>query len=280
MVCEYNKKKLQEILKVLHTTLHGTVSVWDIDFNQIIFYPKPVAPLCDKLRSYPCGNKQCILADINACMKARDTKEPYSFVCHAGLVDAMIPVVYKEELVAYIGFGQVRSSDNPDSKPNVQWFKKKNIDQKEVLTYYEAHPILSNEEINSAINMIKMCIPYFFESEAIKPETNELALAIEAYINENITTPLSIKQLSEHFNISINALYQISHKYFKTSIKNFIIQFRIEKAKHYLVNTTLTVSEISSMVGFSNYNFFIRMFRARTGHTPLEYRRNFPLNIL
>ena len=46
----------------------------------------------------------------------------------------------------------------------------------------------------------------------------------------------------------------------------------IEKAKEMLLNTDLTVHEISSKTGFENVNHFINLFKRNTGLTPNVFR--------
>ncbi|MDF2668601.1 MAG: AraC family transcriptional regulator [Paenibacillus sp.] len=49
---------------------------------------------------------------------------------------------------------------------------------------------------------------------------------------------------------------------------------RIEEAKRLLSHSVLTVGEIGTRVGYSDDNYFIRMFRARIGVSPGVYRQS------
>jgi AraC-like DNA-binding protein len=49
--------------------------------------------------------------------------------------------------------------------------------------------------------------------------------------------------------------------------------FRLEKAKHKLVNTTKTVAEIAYDSGFSDPNYFSRIFAMEYGSPPTEFRK-------
>lgn len=53
-------------------------------------------------------------------------------------------------------------------------------------------------------------------------------------------------------------------------IKNRIIL----QAQRLLVNTSLTVKEISSQLGYKDQSYFIRFFKSQTKKTPLEFRSN------
>lgn len=258
------------------------MSVWDSEFNQITFYPNPMAPICSKIKLDAKGKRNCLESDIAACKIAASKKEPYTFTCHAGLVDTVVPIYDGEELIAYIMFGQIKDDEKTLSNiENVkQLCRKYNVEESEIEQYYKNLPSLNRWEIESISNIFRMCIPYFYISHAIKPQENRLASELEDYIIKNISSKLSIEDLCREFRITVTTLYEVSHKFFETSIKDYIIGKRIEKAKHHLTTSQFSVSEIGDKVGFNDYNYFIRTFKKRTGYTPLSYRKNFPLNIL
>ena len=59
------------------------------------------------------------------------------------------------------------------------------------------------------------------------------------------------------------------------SASNFIRNFRLEKARKLLQETDMNVSEIAYVVGFSDPNYFTRVFTQEHGITPTELRKSF-----
>lgn len=51
----------------------------------------------------------------------------------------------------------------------------------------------------------------------------------------------------------------------------YIQQYRVEKAKELLVNSTDSVEEIAVSVGFANASYFCKVFKAQTGMTPSAF---------
>ena len=47
---------------------------------------------------------------------------------------------------------------------------------------------------------------------------------------------------------------------------------RMEKAKDLLLSTGMSVGEIGAIVGYTDPNYFSRIFKRQTGHSPSEYR--------
>ena len=263
MTFKFDKEKLHEILKNFYTISKITMSGWDADFNQLTFYPNPMSPICEKIKSCPSGKRKFLDSDISACVKAATQKNTYTFTCHIGLVDTVVPIYYGDDIIAYIMFGQIRDEERKLSDINTVkcLCKKYGIDEKHVEEYYNQLPVFNREQIDALSNLFKACIPYFYSSHAITIEQNETANKISRYIAQNLTSPLTVEQLCKEIGISVNTLYQISHRFFNTSIKNYIIDCRIDQAKHYLTTTNWTISEISVKVGCNDYNYFIRTFK-------------------
>lgn len=278
----FNHDKLMKIIKDFYELTHATISIWDPDYNQIMVYPSAHKRLCKRIKETPCGNRNCFMSDKSTCMNATKINKPNIITCHAGLLDVAIPVRYNHEIIAYIMFGQIR--DFEEEYVNLDNVKKLckeyGIDNKTVEKYYNEIPVLTHQQIDAAANFLSMCTIYLYVSQSIKIEKNELVSAIDNYITQYITKPIRIEELCDEFNISQNKLYQLSHKYFNTSIANYIALKKINLAKHYLTTSQLSISQISENVGFADYNYFIRKFKNQTGYTPLSYRRNFPHNIL
>jgi two-component system response regulator YesN len=63
------------------------------------------------------------------------------------------------------------------------------------------------------------------------------------------------------------------------SIVDYIIEKRVEEAKKLILLDTMSLRIISDTVGFSDYNYFARTFKKRSGYTPLEYKKKFTSKI-
>lgn len=95
------------------------------------------------------------------------------------------------------------------------------------------------------------------------------------------------RYLDEHFaeNITLDALAEVTHinkyylahtftKEYKISPINYLIRKRIDESKSLLRSTDYSLSEISSMMGFSSASYFSQSFRKLENTSPTEYRRS------
>lgn len=95
---------------------------------------------------------------------------------------------------------------------------------------------------------------------------------VKAYIDAHYMDDISVESLADQFQISVSHFNRIFKQSFQVNCKEYITSVRVEKAKEYLTGSVLNVSEIGSMVGYPDANYFTKVFRKKTGMTPKEYR--------
>lgn len=98
---------------------------------------------------------------------------------------------------------------------------------------------------------------------------------IEREITENYMKNLSLKSLSEKYYINRAYLGQIFKKQFGVPFKDYLNNYRIEKACEILLRTDDKIYEIAEAVGFNNTDYFISKFVQVKGTTPLQYRKQY-----
>ena len=59
----------------------------------------------------------------------------------------------------------------------------------------------------------------------------------------------------------------------RLTVNGYLTALRIEKAKELLKATDKSVAEVARLVGFNDYNYFIRVFKKTVGTTPLSYKK-------
>lgn len=102
---------------------------------------------------------------------------------------------------------------------------------------------------------------------------NKLVNDVIKILEQNITKPLSIKEICEKISYSKSMLF----KQFKSHTGKTVIEYfnilKIEKAKRFLRENNLSVKEISEMLSFDTPNYFSKKFKKVVGSTPLQYKK-------
>lgn len=102
---------------------------------------------------------------------------------------------------------------------------------------------------------------------------SSLPQQIQHYLDENIEKKISIQDLCRAFSYSKNQIIKVFRDCYGVTPYRYFLERKIDIAKLYLCNTKYSVNEISSMLAFSDQNYFSTQFRHITGMSPLEYRK-------
>lgn len=85
----------------------------------------------------------------------------------------------------------------------------------------------------------------------------------------------SYAELALKCNISEVYFRRIFTKHYNMTLKQFLIDIRINKSKQLLSEGALKINAIAVKCGFSNQYHFCRVFKEKTGLTPTEYMRQY-----
>ena len=104
----------------------------------------------------------------------------------------------------------------------------------------------------------------------------EIAGKIKGWIDADgfVQSGLTIKELSDMLQTNRTYLSEYINTTYGTSFRDWITGLRIDYAKRLLTqNPKLTVADISERSGFLSPSHFIRLFKEKTGQTPVRWRK-------
>lgn len=111
------------------------------------------------------------------------------------------------------------------------------------------------------------------EKERRKADSPEYFSDIEKYLQEHLSEPLSLQDISGYFAISQTYMSRLFRKYTGQSYNQYVTRIRIERAKQLIEeNPELFVKDIAELVGYHDQFYFSRIFRSYTGKSPSEFQ--------
>lgn len=114
-----------------------------------------------------------------------------------------------------------------------------------------------------------------FETKPLgRDRENQKTKELLSYIDENFDKKLQIQDLANFTNYSKSHFMAFFRKNFGMSCIEYIHSIRIKKAEEYLKYTDDTITEIAMKVGFTNLSSFNRLFKAKRGLSPRQYRNS------
>jgi len=259
MKINYDKQKLEKTIGTFFILTGISIAVLDTEYNFVCSSTKQ-NDFCTCMQSNGIGKVRCKMSDEKLIRKCKESRRFESHICHAGLYDAVIPIIKSDVIVGYVIMGRVRAESSPKTvRGNVSVRLKK---------LYDELPYFDNAQIDSIKTLVEEII---FES-AITIDVDETTDKIAGFLKENITQKFSISELCARFCVSKANLYDGFLKSFGMTVNGFVIHERIERAKELLTKTAMPVYQVGQQVGIDNYTYFCRLFKKRTGFTPKTYR--------
>jgi len=103
------------------------------------------------------------------------------------------------------------------------------------------------------------------------PRWSPLVARAIAFVKENYGNPISLEQAAYAVGISPNRLSRLFCEETGKGFSDFLIEHRIEKAKELLLALGASIKQVSMSCGYSDPNYFSRLFKKMTGLTPTAY---------
>lgn len=117
---------------------------------------------------------------------------------------------------------------------------------------------------NNSEEYIKECIS--------KQKRSEIETAMR-YIHHNYNSPINLKEVAEKAGLSAAYFSTVFKRENEKSFIEYLTDLRVEHAKELLQNRDVCVYEVGELVGYTDSNYFSKIFRKVTGMSPEKYRR-------
>lgn len=270
----FEKEKLTELMRDFYTLTRIRLVLFDSDFKRVAAYPENECEFCRKIKESTKGQELCAKSDKEAferCLRVQSSFEIYK--CHAGLIEAVSPLKMNDIVIGYIMFGQiVEKSDKRTNKDKITEYLSEYTDNDtaEAERLFTSLISKSDTQISAAAKIMESCACYLCVSELFKVDEGELIFHLDNYINNNIAEDLTAEHLCRRFGISKNKLYALSASIYGTGIADYIRKKKVAIAGKYL-KQGFSVADSAEKAGFSDYNYFSKIFKRETGVLPSKY---------
>lgn len=120
--------------------------------------------------------------------------------------------------------------------------------------------------------------PYFiFDQHVLESSgfVDEKITNIQKWMQENYYLQVRLNDLADKAGIGLRTFLRRFKKATGMTPRGYLQQLRIEAARHLLEVSGRNIEEITGMVGYENGSSFRRLFKRKTGLTPVEYRNKF-----
>ena len=257
-------------------------SIITTDFYSIMFknYCNNNIKYGRKAIDFQDGNLVCIAPnqtiEIDNEVEERDDKMGWGLFFHPDLIRA---TSLNEKIKDYTFFSyEVTEALHLSDKEKTILFEciqKIQTELQENIDVHSQYIIVSTIEL-----LLNYCLRFYGRQLITRSQTNRLIITqieniLTEYFSENKINKQklpTVKYLADKVNLSSSYLSDLLKKETGKNTQEHIHFYIIEEAKTYLINTEKNINEIAYRLGFEYPQYFNKLFKQKTGKTPMEYR--------
>ncbi len=128
------------------------------------------------------------------------------------------------------------------------------------------------KKIYTSLNILKNNQDNILEKTYTENSEGIIINKIKEYIHNNYNKNINLNQLAEIAYVHPTYLSILFKKKTCQNFTEYLTKLRIERAKEFLDDISLRISDVSYKVGYDSPKHFSKTFKEITGITPKEYR--------
>ena len=140
--------------------------------------------------------------------------------------------------------------------------------------FHEPQNILSTMAGKAIIStLITETIRQCATHKSVQKKPKQIQTIIQ-YINQNISSDLTLDNLANHFGTSANYLGKLFKKNIGVPYNEYLNRIRLKLACTMISSSNVSMKEIAHNSGFSSLEYFYYVFKKYNNMTPSQYREN------
>ena len=271
---QIDSNQLLELFRAFYNLTQLRVVLVDNNFNFIISYPnESTSVFCDLIHKNQDVYNKCLNCNLFAYKKCVHDKKTVFYQCHYGLTEVVIPIRDQGQIIGFAMFGQFMLNTHYREVRAQLHAAFRDDTYPGIADSIDSIIIKSKDALQDTALILQAIIEYTISQKFIKPGHSEFINILDNYIAKNISRTISVNDLCQDLQIKRTYLYILANTYLSCGIAEYIRNTRINYAKKLLVDTDMSIEEIASTTGFSDYTHFFKAFKKSCQLSAREYRK-------
>ena len=102
--------------------------------------------------------------------------------------------------------------------------------------------------------------------------TSLIRAQVQAFIEAHYREDISMQDAAAALRYSDAYFCKLFKQCFKVNFSAYLNEYRVGKARQLIADPRISLKDVSTACGYSDSNYFTRVFKRLTGQTPSEYR--------
>lgn len=274
MLLLHQDAELMKLMQDFYVLTGIRIALFDANGAELISYPKGEDTFCHCMRKNPDFLEKCRKSDETAFEKCRQTQKLCIFKCHAGLIEASVPMIEDGRIIGYMMLGRITDKKNKVELVGAvlsrcrEYDRASDIEEKIKKIKYR-----NEKQIQAAAKILDACCEYVKLRRMVQPSGKQLIDALDSYIDDHMGEEITVDGICAALDISRTRLYEATRLHINGGIAAFIKHKKLEYARNLIKTTDMTIPEVASASGFSDYNYFLRIFKQKYGVSTKQMKK-------
>ncbi|GGB01335.1 helix-turn-helix domain-containing protein [Puia dinghuensis] len=154
---------------------------------------------------------------------------------------------------------------------------------KEIVEEYRSQELMRMQKIGSLLNVLYIDLSRMYIPSDLRATKIETQLAhvrrLEKLIDDHFRETKSPAKYAEMMFMSEKNLNRVCKSCLAKTVSEVISDKIMVEAKRMLIYSELTVAQVATELGYLDNSYFTRMFKRKTGLTPLEFQKTYRNNL-
>lgn len=130
--------------------------------------------------------------------------------------------------------------------------------------------MMTDRIVEMFVTRFNICF-YHYGSHDMSPEVVDRMDRFNDYLVRNLSDKITLDEVADEFNLTKGYVSEFIRRY-SIGFRGMLGYIRVNKSEEYLLNTDMTINEISEICGFSDPKYYYSFFRQWYHCTPGQFR--------
>ena len=271
----YDHEKLLRLVDDLQTFTGLKTSIFDGEGRDLQIYSGH-QEFCRLINADPEGHRRCETCDARAVRAASQAGGVYRYRCHLGLCEAALPLYEDGVPIAYLAFGQYLDETPIErqwerSERALNWYAG---DRKALREAFWSLRQYSFRETSAYGSILQALTAYILREGIIRSAEYTDLQRLERYLDEHYRENIPLRRIAADLHMGTTKLCALAKALpGGYTVTQAVAARRVEEARRLLLQSDAPISAVAAAVGYSDYNYFTKIFRAAAGVTPSQFRK-------
>jgi len=245
-----------------------------------LFSVETLNPVCNLIRSTSKGIERCFQCDWEHKQIALRRRKGLRYLCHAGLLEIIVPIQVNGEFIALIMGGQifVGLPSNKGFKALLTRIEDLDIDPEMLRKKYFQSPFIDKKKTKYIVELVQFYVDYFCEMgvrlKIAKNTYGEAVQKAKEHIDKHFREPVKLDSVADQVFLTPAYLSYLFKKETGMNLMHYLQVVRINETKQLLEKTHMNITKIALHAGFNDLTHFFRVFKKFEKCTPGQFRED------